>query len=243
MKPLIAITVESRFDAEDTRSMGDMKLNWNYAAAIAAAGGNPIIITPQTDVQALAPLLDGWLIPGGLDIDARRFGQENHPEVELQDNSRFEIEAKLYHVADAEMPILGICYGCQFINVVRGGTLVQHLPDVLDGAGIHSGGTLDPVRLESDSKLAKVVGDTIVSGKSFHHQAVDALGHGLRVAARHADGTIEAVEGTDARWMFGVQWHPERTFDDLPTRRLFSSFIQAAEDFRASKLRGSVVGA
>jgi putative glutamine amidotransferase len=235
-KPIIGITVESKHDPSDERSMGNMALNWNYAQAIADAGGVPLIIPPQADASAVVPLIDGWLIPGGLDIDAARFGQQNHEKVELQDPRRYASEEAIYTHARPEMPILGICYGCQFLNVVRGGTLQQHLPDVLGGAGYHSGGTLDSYRIDAESKLSLESGAHEMRGKSYHHQAVDELGQGLRAVARHEDGTVEAIEATDRPWVIGVQWHPERTLDDAATRRLFEGFVKAAAEFKKSKL-------
>lgn len=235
-RPIIGITVECSFQPEDARSMGDMKLNWNYAQAIFEAGGNPVILPPMADMKSLAGVIDGWLIPGGLDIDAARFGDENHPKAELQDPARFESERALYDAISTEMPILGICYGCQFLNVVRGGDLVQHLPDVLEGDESHSGGTLAKAAIECGSKLQRIVKVDEVAGKSYHHQSVHHLGSGLAVSARHSDGTIEAIEAVDRPWVIGVQWHPERTFEDGPTRRLFAAFIGAARAYRESRL-------
>lgn len=234
-KPIIGITVESKHDPSDERSLGSMALNWNYAKAIADAGGVPLVIPPHADASSVAPLLDGWLIPGGLDIDASRFGQANHPEVELQDPARFESEAALFEKTRSDMPILGICYGCQFINVVRGGTLHQHIPDILNGETYHSGGTLAKYAIEPDSKLSEYAGTEQMSGKSYHHQAIDKVGRGLTVVATHEDGTIEAVEATDRPWMIGVQWHPERTLGDHATLRLFDAFVTAAAEFRKRK--------
>lgn len=231
-KPIIGITVESKHSPDDDRSQGSMALNWNYAQAIANAGGVPLVIPPQADMSAVAPLLDGWLIPGGLDIDAARFGEVNHASVELQDPARYESEAALYSAVRSDMPILGICYGCQFLNVVRGGSLIQHLPDVLQGGEYHSGGTLATVQLDPDSKLSDIVGTREMSGKSYHHQAVGKLGRGLAVTAKHEDGTVEAIEATDRPWVIGVQWHPERTPNDDATKRLFKGFVEAAAEFR-----------
>src|ERR1700736_3619465 len=95
MKPLIGITVDSAHDPEDPRTRGKLTLNWNYAQAIADAGGVPILVPPMADMKALSEVIDGWLIPGGLDIDARRFGEENHSRVELQDPARYEAENDL----------------------------------------------------------------------------------------------------------------------------------------------------
>lgn len=234
MKPVIGITVECKHNPEDERSRGDFKLNWNYAEMVAEAGGIPLVIPPMADMKEVAPLLDGWLIPGGDDIDAARFGEENHPKVSLQDPARYESEAALWKEISPEMPVLGICYGCQFINVIRGGSLVQHLPDVVHHEA-HSGGTLQTYSLEADSRTAQILGTSTPQGKSYHHQGVGRIGEGLRVTGSHEDGTVEALEATDRSWLIGVQWHPERTPNDDATKRLFTSFIEAAANFKKSK--------
>jgi putative glutamine amidotransferase len=233
MKPLIGITVNAKEEPGD-KSGGRLWLNWNYAQAISDAGGIPILIPPQADMAALAQVIDGWLIPGGHDIDAKHFGEENHAEVDPIEHERFDAEAELYKHLAAETPVLGICYGCQFINVQRGGKLIQHLPDVV-GHGAHEGGTPQDYMIRSGSKLASIVGKSVASGKSYHHQAVGALGEGLTVVAEHEDGMVEAIEATDRPWMVGVQWHPERTFSDPESKSLFEAFIAAATLFAISK--------
>ncbi|HVT11780.1 MAG TPA: gamma-glutamyl-gamma-aminobutyrate hydrolase family protein [Fimbriimonadaceae bacterium] len=229
MRPVIGITVDSIPDPDDPRTRGKLSLNWNYAQAVADAGGVPILIPPMADPEQVAAMIDGWLIPGGADIDAARFGEENHPAVELQDPARYEAEAALMDRLDPETPIFGICYGCQFLNVARGGTLFQHLPDTV-GHESHTGGTLQQYSLE-ESKLREATGAATVSGKSYHHQAVKDLGANLKVVATADDGTVEALEATDRPWVIGVQWHPERTLEDPATRRLFEEFIAAAAQY------------
>lgn len=239
MKPIIGITVDCKQEPEDTRSGGKLTLNWNYAQAVAEAGGVPILIPPTADMSEVVGIIDGWLIPGGDDIDARHFGEENHPKVELQDPARFDGESRLYKSAPKDLPIFGICYGCQFVNVMRGGSLIQHLPDVV-GHEQHTGGTLQAYEVDSNSKVSGIIGDTRIEGKSFHHQAVARVGNGLDVVAKNEDGTIEAVEDKSHPWLVGLQWHPERTLEDPKTRKIFTDFINAAIRFRESK---STVGA
>ena len=234
MKPLIGITVESEYDSGNDRSNGKLILNWNYAERISEAGGNPILIYPLTDLEWAAKHIDGWLIPGGADMDAAHFGEENHPAVELMNPKRWEMEDALYGLVDPQMPILGICFGCQFMNVKRGGSLVQHLPDLVHHDE-HTNGTMQAYELVQDSKLEQFTGVHRVVGKSYHHQAVKNVGEGLKVVAGYEDGTVEAVEDDSKPFFVGVQWHPERTPEDDATKNLFRAFIQAAEAYSKGK--------
>jgi putative glutamine amidotransferase len=184
-------------------------------------------------VQEVAKIIDGWLIPGGNDIDASHFGEENHPEAKLMEPERFEAEAALFRTVEPDMPVFGICYGCQFLNVIRGGSLIQHLPDVV-GNESHSGGTVQRYTVAEDSKLAEL-STTQIEGKSYHHQAVKSVGDALKVVAKGEDGTVEAIEATDRPWMIGLQWHPERSLEDEKTRRIFAGFIEAARDYRTRR--------
>jgi putative glutamine amidotransferase len=233
-KPLIAITVDVIPEPDNERTRGRLSLNWNYAQMVAEAGGNPLLVTPLTDTGEIASLIDGWLIPGGDDIDASHFGEENHPKVGLQDPRRWEMESGLYSNISPELPILGICYGCQFLNVKRGGSLIQHVPDVVNHES-HSGGTMQTYHVASSSFLAKYAGTDWIEGKSYHHQAVGQLGQGLEVVAKTEDGTVEAIEDKTKPFLVGVQWHPERTPDDEATRSLFREFIAAAKTYSESK--------
>jgi putative glutamine amidotransferase len=234
MKPIIGITVDCEPDPANARTGGKLELNWNYAQAVSDAGGVPILIPPTADMSEVARIIDGWLIPGGNDIDASNWGERNHPEVKTIEAERFEGEQRLMQSIPAEMPVLGICYGCQFINVARGGSLIQHLPDSL-GHDQHRGGTMQRYQLDGSSKLASAMGTGCVEGKSYHHQAVDKPGVGLRVVAKDEEGLIEAIEATDRPWMLGVQWHPERTTEDQATQKLFANFVEACAAYARSK--------
>ncbi|MDH4387996.1 MAG: gamma-glutamyl-gamma-aminobutyrate hydrolase family protein [Fimbriimonas sp.] len=228
MKPLIAISVD--VDPEPLR----FSLRWNYAEQVALAGGNPLLISPLTDLEPLVGLIDGWLIPGGDDIDSSHFGQELHPKAQLQHPARWENESRLYERLPSNLPIFGICYGCQFLNVKRGGTLIQHVPDVTGHEG-HSGGTMQKYSVSESTLLAQSSKVACIEGKSYHHQAVDAVGEGLVVTARAEDGIVEAIEDPLKPFWLGVQWHPERTPDDVATQNLFKAFIKAATEYRESK--------
>lgn len=232
MKPLIGITVDFE-PAADERTGGMLKLNWNYAECIARAGGVPILIPPQADAAAMAQVIHGLLVPGGRDIDASNWGEENHPKAKTVELKRFNLEVALWKHLPEALPVLGVCYGCQFINVMRGGSLIQHLPDVV-GHSEDQGGTMQEYTLERSSSLATTVGES-VSGKSYHHQAIGNLGAGLKVVGKNSDGTVEAIEATDDRWLIGVQWHPERTSDDLASQKLFEAFVNAAAEFQVGR--------
>jgi putative glutamine amidotransferase len=234
MKPIIGISVDCTQDREDLRTGGKLELNWNYAQAVADAGGVPVLIPPTADMSVLAEVIHGWLIPGGDDIDAANFGEANHPKASLQDPSRYDAEHRLFQAIDPTLPVLGICYGCQFLNVVKGGSIQQHVPDVV-GNDSHSGGTMQQYPIDQASQLAGIVETNAMTGKSYHHQAIGRTATGFRVVSRHIDGTIEAVEATDRPWMIGVQWHPERTPDDGPTQKLFKDFVRAAAAYAAQR--------
>lgn len=233
MKPIIAITTDFERTPDDPRARGMLKIRANYADRVVEAGGVPILVPYMADADVIARTVHGWLIPGGDDIDARHFGEENHPAVKPIEDERYNAEAALYKAIPPEMPVLGICYGCQFLNVQAGGSLVQHLPDVTPVA--HTEGSAQSYLLEADSRLAQIVGVAKVEGKSYHHQAVSRVGRGLRVVARHEDGTIEALESMERPWMFAVQWHPERTPEDEATQRLFRAFVEAARRYAESR--------
>lgn len=236
LKPKIGITVNAKQEPLD-KSGGKLWLNWNYAQAIADFGGVPLLIPPQANPEDLVGVLDGWLIPGGEDIDARHFGEANHPSVSPIEEERFQMEDRLFKMLPRSFPVLGICYGCQFINVQRGGKLVQHLPDVLGGDD-HATGVAQDYRVQPGSKLHAILGQASAHGKSYHHQAVGKLGEGLEVVATHADGTVEALEATDRPWVIGVQWHPERTAQSRESQNLFKSFIAAAAEYAQERAGG-----
>lgn len=233
MKPIIAITTECKFDPETPRTRGEIKINWNYPEVIADAGGVPIVVPPTADMSVIAEIADGWLITGGADIDSQRWNEPLHPSAEVQDPHRFESERALYEKLPADRPILGICYGAQFLNVISGGTLQQHLPDVTEV--IHTGGPLQTYRIEGDSCLASLVRRDQAEGQSWHHQAINEVAPGLRPVAWSGDGTIEAIESTTERWMVGVQWHPERTPDAPDTKHLIAAFVALSAENKRNR--------
>ena len=226
--PIIGISADSARDPGNARTHGVVSLNWNYTEVVVSAGGVPILLPPAADMTAIAPLLDGWIIPGGNDIDPANFGQPLDDRCTLSDPERFAAERTLYEALPPDVPVLGICYGMQFLNVIRGGTLLQHIAG--EGFSDHTKGELQPVALQGTSRLATETRVETIHGSSWHHQAVGTLGRGLRVTALSPDGIVEAIEDPDHPFLIGVQWHPERTPHDDATRRLIAAFIVAAQD-------------
>ena len=207
-----------------------------YAEQVAAAGGVPVLLPPLPGVTAAVDRLDALILSGGGDLDPAGYGAAAHPETTRVQPGRDRAELDLLATAlAAGVPVLGICRGLQIINIARGGTLEQHLPDRGGpGACQHSAapGTFGthPVRVAPGSRLARLLelapdGDQWLDVPTAHHQAIGRLGDGLVASAWAADGTIEAVEsaGRDEP-LIAVQWHPEQGTDP----RLFRALIKAA---------------
>lgn len=197
-----------------------MLLPRSYIDAIQRAGGLALMIPPD---PALTPepgdaldRLDGLILAGGADIDPGLYGEARHPRTGSTYPERDASEVALVRGAlEHDLPVLGICRGMQMLDVALGGTLHQHLPDVLrhDHHRRHLG-TFDDadhdVRLEPGSLAARAAGEELHSTKSHHHQGVDRLGEGLVVTGWSTlDELPEAIEHPDRRFALGVQWHPE----------------------------------
>ncbi len=207
-----------------------------YFGAVSDSGGVVALLPPQRDpdAAALAALdgLDGLILTGGTDVDPALYGQARHP---LTDEARTDRDAwELALLAGAEerrMPVLAICRGLQLVNVARGGTLHQHLPDVLGTERYRIGGGVfatNEVVVDANSRLAGRVGAGALSVHSYHHQGVDRLGEDLMVTARSDDGLVQAFESTRDGYLLGVQWHPEQNNVD---RRLFTGLVAEAAVF------------
>ena len=152
------------------------------------------------------------MLSGGSDLDAGLYGEQQHPETlgVIAHRDRFELEL-LAGALDRDLPVLGICRGMQLLNVQRGGSLHQHLPEIVDGS-LHKAapGTfaLHHVAMEPGSRLEALLGPA-TEVHSCHHQAPDQIGEGLAVTARAPDGVVEGIELVGARFCVGVLWHPE----------------------------------
>ncbi len=199
-----------------------------YVDMVVAAGGVPVLLPPvDAGAHEMVAALDGLVLTGGSDIDPARYGAAPH-ETTRSRPFRDEAEVRLLHSAlERDLPVLGVCRGAQLINVALGGSLTQHLPDVLD----HSGHAPSPgvfgtnrVRLSAGSRVAAIIGP-MAEVRCHHHQALDRVADGLTVVGRAQDGVVEAVELGGRRFALGVQWHPEQVATDL---RLFAALVDTA---------------
>lgn len=257
-RPRIAIPIPTSFDpAYNERS-------WpQYAKAVERSGGEPVAVPLEDSERAaeLAQSCDAVLLPGsGADVDPARFGEPRDPNCANPDPQREQIDTMLLETAERNAkPVLAICFGTQMLNVWRGGSLVQHLPEsptnhrqrgiaeahraeivpgslLASAAGLFVGPAAAGAATGSTPKEPRRVFHVEHSGisipvNSSHHQAIRSPGKGLRIVARSsADAVIEAVEDTGERqFLLGVQWHPERTYEESPaSKAIFDRFVAEA---------------
>ena len=241
-KPLIGLTTYLEQAQQGVWDVQASFLPKVYFDAVNRAGGIAVLLPPQpVDAEIADAVLDGLDGCGGKDVDPARYGQEAHPTTDAPRPERDAWEDALLTAAiDRELPFLGICRGLQLLNVARGGSLIQHLPDVVGHTRYNAGGgtfTVNDVAIDTGSKLAEMVPDEGIAVKSYHHQAIDEVGDGLVVTARSADGVIQAVEFPGVPFGVGVQWHPEE--DAVNDTRLFAGLVDAARSYRAAKDGGA----
>ncbi len=239
MAPIIAITAPLRGDEKAPA----VHLGVAYARAVEHAGGIPVLVPPLLDNGDAGRILDaadGLLLTGGEDVDPARYGAVRHATVTHVSEARDATEIALIEAARGrKKPVLAICRGIQLMNVAFGGTLVQDIPSEHPGALSHDEGDrqsarVHPVEIEGGTRLAHLLMASAIQVNSFHHQAPDRIGGGLRVAARAPDGIIEGLEwDTPDWWAVGVQWHPEE-LDGKWEAGLFGAFV---EEMLEQKLR------
>ncbi|MBX0328949.1 gamma-glutamyl-gamma-aminobutyrate hydrolase family protein [Oscillochloris sp. ZM17-4] len=237
-RPIIGVSCMNARDAHDSDLMA---VRPTYLRAIEAAGGVPLLIHLTDDldvVRSLYALCDGVLLPGGIDVDPARYGEEPIPELGEVDRQRDEVEIALARwTRDDKKPLMGICRGIQVINVAFGGTLYQDIPSQLAETFDHQANTkmrqydvlTHGIALEPDSWLAERLSRDEVMGNTMHHQAVKDLAPGMRVVGRAPDGVVEAMEGTGEQFVVAVQCHPEHLWASAETRwlRVFEGFVAA----------------
>jgi putative glutamine amidotransferase len=243
-RPLIGVTTSEVRLAENSDPLpeGDppqreMALGMVYMHAIELAGGMPVVLPPLGH-DMIAPLLDrlcGVCLSGGPDIDPEGYGEQaRNPQLGQTEPDLDGYELAIAQLADARrMPVLGICRGVQALNVARGGSLHQHVGDFTDGSIEHRQAargriTTHSVRIDPDSRLARVMGVTEAEVNSFHHQAADRLGQGLRAVAWAPDGIVEGIESDGPELYLGVQWHAESLIDRPEHLALFRELVEEA---------------
>ena len=236
MPPIIGITTNHSSNAYGQTTI---LLTQAYVKAILQAGGVPVLIPSliaNDGWDALYPRLDGILFTGGGDISLDHFKGDPHPRIDDVDPERDTVELNLLHASVADgKPFLGICRGCQLVNVGLGGTLYTHLPDQLPNALDHSyPGNMrtvlvHEVKFDEGTRTADVLGEPIVRVNSHHHQGLKDIAPSLRVAGHSPDGLVEAIELQNHPFELAVQWHPEWLTDQQSTRNLFRRFVEAAE--------------
>ncbi len=246
MRPLIGIPCHAGISTETNRPKRPILFNnRSYIHAVERAGGVPILIPILDDLsglQALLPRLDGLLLSGGIDVDPRHYQEEAHPLLGETNQQLDELELALARWALREdMPTLGICRGMQVLNVALGGNLYQDLSAQYPGSLRHPNWDMPrnkivhSVRIERNSRLAKILGTQQIEVNSLHHQAVKEAGENVRISGIAEDGVAELLEVSHHRFMLGAQCHPEELYEDIPSwKLLFEAFIQASTTFSAT---------
>ena len=232
-KPWIGIPTRYH---EKSETIGQIR---HYLDAVLWAGGLPLLIPSAGDPAVIRQYMEqvqGVLLPGSpTDIDPARYGAVPHPKLGRMYPERDATDfAILDWVEERDMPLLGICFGVQSLNVYRGGSLLQDIPSQVSNAVIHDEDDNKPaarhmVRIEEHSLIRRLARRSETEVNSYHHQSVQNSGRNLKPVAFAPDGVIEAVEDTTGRFIVGVQWHPERGWTNDPlSQALFSSFIEQA---------------
>lgn len=225
-RPLVGVSTYREQAAWGQWDVPAVLLPATYPDAVWRAGGQPVLLPTGAVDAGVVARLDAVVIAGGADVDPALYGAAPGPRTGAPRTDRDTAERAVLSAAlDSGLPVLAVCRGMQLLNVVLGGTLHQHVPD-LPGAGVHDPGpgefVAHPVAVDAESRLYGVVGVRTVA-TCHHHQAVDRLGEGLHATAWADDGVVEALE-RDGGFCLGVQWHPEAG-DDLA---VFAALVAAA---------------
>lgn len=236
MRPLIAVTTSEMRGVHGHKQTPhgepprkELALGLSYPGSVEAAGGVPLVVPPMGlgAIDSLLGQVSGVCLSGGPDLDPALYGDELHPEAGPIDSEVDRFELELARRADAlGLPMLAICRGIQALNVARGGTLHQHLEDhrqTEPGTQV-----THAVTIEAGSRLAEVMGSTEAEVNSFHHQAIDRLGDGLRPVAWAQDGLIEGVEDPGRDFLVGVQWHAETLTHRPEHAALFDGLVRSS---------------
>lgn len=221
---------------------GRCQIHSDYTTCIEKAGGIPFPI-PFTLGKPLIPdlvaRLNGILFTGGDDLDPSLYGQTWHQNAVPVNPARQEFEfALLAEVERRRLPVMGICLGCQVLNVYRGGSLHQFLPDVprdraLEHRKLEKDLPAHEVEIDPGSRIGSAIGKARLAANTYHKQAISTLGRGLRTIATAPDGVIEGIEDPEFPLFAAVQWHPERLGDSPEHLAIFRLLVQRAQEFTA----------
>jgi len=235
VRPLIGITTYEQPARWGVWDLPAALIPAAYVEAVRRAGGRPVLVPPNEDgVEETLDVLDGIIFSGGADVDPSIYGAEPHPETDRPQAHRDAGELALLRAAlERDLPTLAICRGFQLLNVVRGGDLVQHLPEEVGHQAhkeVPGEFSEHPVEVKEGTRLASLIGARS-DVTSHHHQAVGRIGEGLVETAWAADGTLEGLEDPSRRFTVGVQWHPEAGEDAA----LFEALVEEARAYRAER--------
>jgi putative glutamine amidotransferase len=233
MKPLIGLNLDVTAGPPEK-----VDLQTTYYQAIFAVGGIPLLVPPMPDedLEDVLDTLSGIVLCGGIDYSPARYGEEAGPKSQLVHPKRDDFDFRLFHraVNRKQMPLLGICAGCQLMNVAFGGSLVQDIElDLPPSTVKHTGQAGWKVRDWHDieftpgSRLHNIYKINRLSVPTNHHQGIKVVGQGLKAAAHADDGQIEALEVADGKFVLSVMWHPERHFPG--NEALFKEFLMHAK--------------
>ena len=235
--PIVGITTYAENAAWGAWNVPTALVPLSYVRAVETAGGRALLVPPSEHaVEQTLDALDGLVFSGGADLDPAGYDADPHPETNGIRPERDRAELTLMGAAlERDMPILAVCRGMEIMNVLRGGDLVQHLPEVVgDEKHKHTPGVFadHDVSVADDSRLARILGDR-APVKSHHHQGVGRVGDGLVETAWAEDGTIEGLEDPERSFALGVLWHPEEDGDAA----LFRALVEEAAAYRARRTR------
>ncbi len=238
--PLIGLTTTRNLN---NGCNAQFSLGIDYSNSVLRAGGIPVLIPlgqPEEQLEQLISRLDGMIFSGGGDILPDHYHGTQHPLVSYVDEDRDRVEFLLFkQILSRKMPFFGICRGFQVINVALGGTLYEDILDQKPGSLRHQyhpdyarDYLAHPVKIEADSKLAKITADLEVNVNSFHHQGIRQLASELRATAYAPDGIVEGIEMIDYPYGLAVQWHPENLYAYPKMRALFEAFVETARTYQ-----------
>lgn len=240
-RPLIAITAFHSYSKGDEKA-ALVGAREQYFQAIEQAGGLGLLLLNTQNTKVLdqtAEVFDGLLLTGGGDIDPSLYNKESIKESEelnqtVNKDRDFTEQYLINKFRELDKPILGICRGCQIINVTYGGDLIQHLADssevhFMSKEAGHWYVDAHDIKINKDSKLSSMTDESQLAVNSAHHQSVNTPGQGLKISAKSSKGVVESVEDAGAKFILGVQWHPEQQLEKNLNQKLFKAFIDACK--------------